>query len=47
MTKWTSTELEKIGTTEELQIASLRQAGTLRNSGRSAVRVAMTSMFDP
>jgi len=31
MTTWTSDELKKIGTTEELQIASLRHDGTLRN----------------
>jgi hypothetical protein len=31
MTKWTSEELNKIGTAEELQIASLRRDGTLRN----------------
>jgi hypothetical protein len=30
MTAWTSDELNKIGTAEELQIASLRQDGTLR-----------------
>jgi len=30
MTDWTSDELNKIGTAEELQIASLRQDGTLR-----------------
>ena len=30
MTAWTSDELNKIGTTEELQIASLRRDGTLR-----------------
>ena len=30
MTPWTSDELTKIGTAEELQIASLRQDGTLR-----------------
>jgi hypothetical protein len=30
MTHWTSDELNKIGTAEELQIASLRQDGTLR-----------------
>ena len=30
MTAWMSDELEKIGTAEELQIASLRQNGTLR-----------------
>jgi hypothetical protein len=30
MTTWTSNELNKIGTEEELQIASLRQDGTLR-----------------
>jgi hypothetical protein len=30
MTTWTSEELEKIGTAEELQIASLRRDGTLR-----------------
>jgi hypothetical protein len=30
MTTWTSDELEKIGTAEELQIASLRRDGTLR-----------------
>ena len=32
MTKWTSDELKKIGTAEELQIASLRHDGTLRKS---------------
>ena len=31
MTTWTSDELNKIGTAEELQIASLRSDGTLRN----------------
>jgi hypothetical protein len=31
MTTWTSDELTKIGTAEELQIASLRGDGTLRN----------------
>jgi hypothetical protein len=31
MTTWTSNELNKIGTAEELQIASLRRDGTLRN----------------
>ena len=31
MTKWTSDELTKIGKAEELQIASLRRDGTLRN----------------
>jgi hypothetical protein len=31
MTTWTSDELNKIGTTEELKIASLRGDGTLRN----------------
>jgi hypothetical protein len=31
MTTWTSEELTKIGTAEELQIASLRRDGTLRN----------------
>jgi hypothetical protein len=30
MTTWTSDELNKIGTAEELQIASLRSDGTLR-----------------
>jgi hypothetical protein len=30
MTAWTSDELNKIGTAEELQIASLRRDGTLR-----------------
>ena len=30
MTTWTSTELNKIGIAEELQIASLRNDGTLR-----------------
>jgi hypothetical protein len=30
MTAWTSNELDKIGTAEELQIASLRSDGTLR-----------------
>lgn len=30
MTMWKSDELEKIGTAEELQIASLRRDGTLR-----------------
>ena len=32
MTTWTNDELTKIGTAEELQIASLRRDGTLRNS---------------
>ena len=31
MTAWTSDELSKIGTAEELEIASLRRDGTLRN----------------
>jgi hypothetical protein len=31
MTTWTSDELSRIGTAEELQIASLRGDGTLRN----------------
>jgi hypothetical protein len=31
MTTWTSDELNKIGTAEELRIASLRPDGTLRN----------------
>ena len=31
MTAWTSDELDKIGRTEELQIASLRRDGTLSN----------------
>jgi hypothetical protein len=31
MTTWTSEELNRIGTAEELQIASLRRDGTLRN----------------
>jgi hypothetical protein len=31
MTTWTSDELTKIGTAEELQIVSLRRDGTLRN----------------
>jgi hypothetical protein len=31
MTRWTSDELNKIGTAEELEIASLRRDGTLRN----------------
>ncbi len=31
MTTWTSDELNKIGTAEELQIASRRSDGTLRN----------------
>jgi hypothetical protein len=31
MTTWTSHGLNKIGTTEELRIASLRRDGTLRN----------------
>jgi hypothetical protein len=30
MTMWTSAELQKIGTAEELQIASVRDDGTLR-----------------
>lgn len=32
MTTWTSDELNKIGTAEELKIASLRRDSTLRNS---------------
>jgi hypothetical protein len=32
MTTWTSDELNKIGTAEELEIASLRSDGTLRKS---------------
>jgi len=31
MTAWTGDELNKIGTAEELEIASLRRDGTLRN----------------
>jgi hypothetical protein len=31
MTTWTSDELTKIGTADELQIASLRRDGTLRS----------------
>jgi hypothetical protein len=31
MTEWTSDELTKIGTADELRIASLRREGTLRN----------------
>jgi hypothetical protein len=31
MSAWTSDELTKFGTAEELQIASLRRDGTLRN----------------
>jgi hypothetical protein len=31
MTTWTNDELNRIGKTEELQIASLRKDGTLRN----------------
>jgi hypothetical protein len=31
MTKWTNDELTKIGAAEELQIATLRRDGTLRN----------------
>jgi hypothetical protein len=31
MTTWTSDELNKIGTADELEIASLRRDGTLRN----------------
>jgi hypothetical protein len=31
MTTWTSDELTKIGTAEELEIAALRRDGTLRN----------------
>ena len=31
MTTWTSDELNKIGTAEELEIASIRRDGTLRN----------------
>jgi hypothetical protein len=31
MTTWTRDELDKIGAAEELQIASLRRDGTLRN----------------
>ncbi len=32
MSAWTSEELKKIGTAEELEIASLRQDGTLRKA---------------
>ena len=32
MSTWTSDELERIGEAEELEIASLRRDGTLRNS---------------
>ena len=34
MTTWTSDELNKIGTAEELQIASLRSDGTLNGPVR-------------
>jgi hypothetical protein len=32
MTKWTSEELNKIGTAEELELASLRRDGTVRKA---------------
>lgn len=32
MTAWTSSELDRVGAAEELEIASLRQDGTLRKS---------------
>jgi hypothetical protein len=32
MTAWTSSELDRVGMAEELEIASLRQDGTLRKS---------------
>ena len=32
MTAWTSSELDRVGTAEELEIASLRRDGTLRSS---------------
>ena len=35
MTTWTSDELTKIGTAEELEIASILQDGTLQNQRRS------------
>ncbi len=31
MTEWTNDELDKIGRAEELELASLRRDGTLRN----------------
>jgi hypothetical protein len=33
MTAWTRDELDRIGTAQELQLASLRRDGTLRNPG--------------
>ncbi len=47
MTAWTSNELTKSGTADELQIASLRRDGTLRSvpspSGSSATAMTSTS----
>ena len=43
MTGWTRDELAKIGTAQELQIASLRRDGSLRNPSAWAT----TSMSDP
>src|SRR5262245_7092778 len=40
MTTWTSDELDKIGRAEELQIASVRRDGTLRQSSRTPVSCA-------
>ena len=33
MTKWTSDQLDKVGSAEELQIQSVRRDGTLRKPG--------------
>ena len=46
MTVWTSEELNKIGTAEELQIASLRADGSLRSS-RTRTRPASSSPEPP
>ena len=37
MDEWTNAELKRIGTAEELQIASLRRDGSLRNRRRSGL----------
>jgi hypothetical protein len=48
MTGWTSEELTRIGTPQQLQIASRRRNGTLPNPRTIwVVGVARTSMSDP
>ena len=48
MDEWTNAELKRIGTAEELQIASLRRDGSLRNRRRSGSSASvMICTFDP